>query len=433
MTTICNGIIVNEGRSFKGYITLDGQYIKTVGAGNAPADLGGQYIDAGGGYIMPGAIDDQVHFRDPGLTYKGDIQTESRAAVAGGVTSFMDMPNTKPQTVTRELWEQKVERASAVSPANFGFFFGATNDNLKDIAAVDPKSIPGVKVFMGSSTGGMLVDRVSALEGIFAESPVLVATHCEDEGIIQSNIAAYGSNATIFDHPAIRSAEACYKSSALAAEIATKYNARLHILHLSTEREMSIFDTRPTAQKRITGEVCVHHLWFCDKDYAAKGNFIKWNPSIKTEKDRAALREALASGKIDIAATDHAPHTLEEKEQPYILSPSGGPLVQHSVVAMMEMFSPEHTAEFMAHRVADCFQIEKRGYLRAGYYADIIVVAKDRWTVAKDNILYKCGWSPFEGTEFSHRIDRTFVNGNQVYGGGVVEDTIKGMPLKFNR
>lgn len=432
MTIIYNGTIVNEGHSFVGYVVIDGQRISKVGAGDVESSIKGDMVNANGGYIMAGVIDDQVHFRDPGLTYKGDIETESRAAVAGGVTSFMDMPNTVPQTTNREQLDKKFERAMAVSVANFSFFFGATNDNLKEVAAVDSSLVPGVKVFMGSSTGGMLVDRRTALESIFAESPVLVATHCEDEGIIQANIARFGDKATIFDHPTIRSAEACYKSSAMAAEIATKYNTRLHILHLSTQREMSIFETRPLSQKRITGEVCVHHLWFCDADYGTKGNFIKWNPAIKTAADRAALRNALIAGRVDIVATDHAPHTLPEKERPYITAPSGGPLVQHSLCAMLEMFSPEKSSELMSHRVAECFKIVDRGYLKEGYYADIVVVEKSSWTVGRENILYKCGWSPFEGTEFSYRVARTFVNGYQVYADGVVDSSVMGMPLKYN-
>lgn len=431
MIIIYNGQVVDSRHSYLGYVVVDGDRIATVGKGEPRMGLDAEYVDARGGYIMPGVIDDQVHFRDPGLTYKGDMQTESRAAIAGGVTSFMDMPNTNPQTTTAERLEQKFERAAAVSPANYSFFFGATNDNLREISKVDPRRTPGVKVFMGSSTGSMLVDRMSALEGIFSESPVLVATHCEDEGIVQKNIAAYGSSATIFDHPVIRSAEACYRSSALAVEIASKYNTRLHILHLSTERELSLFETRPLAEKRITNEVCVHHLWFCDADYARKGNFIKWNPAIKTAEDRAALRAGLENGRVDIVATDHAPHTLQEKQRDYLTAPSGGPLVQHSLTAMMEMFPATHVADYMAHRPAECFHIVDRGYLREGYFADIVIVDKERWTVAPENILYKCGWSPFDGDSFSHRVARTMVNGHWVYVDGVVDDGHKGMPLEF--
>lgn len=434
MIIIHNGIVVNRGEKFLGYVVIDGEFIASVGRGAYMGErCAAQMIDAAGGYIMPGAIDDQVHFREPGLTYKADLQSESRAAVAGGVTTYMEMPNTVPQTTTLDLLEQKFERAAEVSAANFSFYLGATNDNISQIRSINPKTTAGVKVFMGSSTGNMLVDRRLSLEAIFAESPVLVATHCEDEGIVQENIRKWGEGATIFDHATIRSAEACYRSSSLAAEIASKYGTRLHILHLSTAREMSIFEAKPLKDKKITGEVCVHHLWFCEADYARLGNFIKWNPSIKTAEDRAALREALTTGRVDIVATDHAPHTLEEKEKPYVQAPGGGPLVQHSLVAMLEMFSPEQVASYMSHRVAECFGVEKRGYLEAGQYADVVVVGRESWLVTPSNILYKCAWSPFTGQTFTHKVNYTLVNGRVAYDRGMVNPEVRGKAITFLR
>lgn len=430
---IYNGVIVNEGERYDGYVVIDGEMIASVGRGEYTGERYPSMIDARGGYIIAGAIDDQVHFRDPGLTYKADIATESRAAVAGGVTSYMEMPNTVPQTTTIENWERKNEHASTISAANYAFYLGATNDNIAQINALDPRRVPGVKVFMGSSTGGMLVDNQKRLEAIFAESPILVAIHSEDEAIIQANIARFGDRAVITDHPTIRSEEACYRSTARAIEIAARYNTRLHVLHLSTGRELTLFESRPLAEKRITNEICVHHLWFCDEHYAQKGNLIKWNPSIKTSADRAALREGVANGRVDIVATDHAPHTLDEKLKPYILAPSGGPLVQHSLVAMLEMFEVETVVEFMAHRVAVCFNVEKRGYLREGYFADIAIVEKSDWVVTRENVLYKCGWSPFEGVQFAHRVTSTFVNGAHVYNNGEIDCAIHSKPLTFNR
>ncbi len=436
MLIIYNGEVINEGERFCGYITSEGGRITKVGRGEPSKEeieAAADRVDAKGGYIMAGVIDDQVHFRDPGLTYKGDMESESRAAVAGGVTSFMDMPNTIPQTTTRELWEKKMERAAEVSVANYGFFLGATNDNIKEIENIDPRAIPGVKVFMGSSTGGMLVNNISRLEAIFAECPTLVATHCEDEGIIRSNIEKWGKSAVIGDHPLIRSAEACYRSSGTAVEIASKYGTRLHVLHLSTARELSLFeDNKPTFDKKITNEVCVHHLWFTDSDYKAKGNFIKWNPAIKTLEDREALRLGLQSGRVDIAATDHAPHSFEEKSRSYLEAPSGGPMVQHSLVAMLEIFPPEEVINYMAHRVADCLKVSERGRLREGYFADVIVVEKTQWSVTKENVLYKCGWSPMEGQEFSHRVAHTFVGGKHVYNRGTIDESIRGEALRFN-
>lgn len=432
---IYNGSIVNEGERFEGYLIIGGDRIEKVGRGayDGPRGVAIEMIDARGGYIIAGAIDDQVHFRDPGLTYKADIATESLAAVAGGVTSYMEMPNTVPQTTTIDLWERKMEHAASISAANYSFYLGATNDNLQQVSALDPRRVPGVKVFMGSSTGGMLVDNQKRLEAIFAESPVLVAIHSEDEALIQQNIARFGHHATIADHSTIRSEEACYRSTARAIEIAAKYNTRLHVLHLSTGRELTLFESRPLVEKRITNEVCVHHLWFSDDDYAAKGNFIKWNPSIKTAVDRAALREGLANGRVDIIATDHAPHTLDEKLKPYLQAPSGGPLVQHSLVAMLEMFPVETVVDFMSHRPAICFNVAERGYLREGYFADIVIVEREPWEVTRQNILYKCGWSPFEGVTFSHRVSRTLVNGVLLFADGELDCSIHSKPLTFNR
>lgn len=434
MLIIHNGTIVNRGERFEGYIIVQGDRIVQTERGQLTERPGqATFIDARGGYIIPGVIDDQVHFREPGLTYKADIQSESRAAVAGGVCSFMEMPNTVPQTTTIDLLEQKFERAAQVSLANFSFYLGATNDNIKEISKIDPLATAGVKVFMGSSTGNMLVDRRASLEAIFAESPVLVATHCEDESIVQANIAAWGEGAKITDHALIRSQEACYRSSAQAVEIASKYGTRLHILHLSTARELALFESRPLIEKKITNEVCVHHLWFSESDYKTKGNFIKWNPSIKTIADRDALRLALAGGRLDIVATDHAPHTLEEKMKPYTQAPGGGPLVQHSLVAMLEMFPVEQTVNYMCHRVAQCFRVVDRGFLDPGNFADIAIVKKEQWEVAPENILYKCGWSPFMGQRFSHRVSHTIVNGKVVYQNGELDDTHKGKALTYNR
>ncbi len=435
MTVIYNGEVVDRGARFSGYVVIQGDRIKGVHRGTPSREVleqASKVVDAHRGYIIPGVIDDQVHFRDPGLTYKGDIESESRAAVAGGITSFMDMPNTVPQTVTRELWEQKMERAAAVSVANYAFFLGANNENIKEIGAINPKILPGVKVFMGSSTGGMLVDRRDRLEAIFAECPTLVATHCEDEKIVQANIAKYGKDARAEDHPLIRSQEACYRSSAEAIDIASRYNTRLHVLHLSTAKELTLFESRPLSQKRITNEVCVHHLWFTDQDYSKYGNRIKWNPAIKTQNDRDALREGLRTGRVDIAATDHAPHTIEEKARQYTEAPSGGPMVQHSLVAMLEIFSPEEVVEYMAGRVAECLRVKERGSLTEGYYADVVVVEKCNWSVTSQNILYKCGWSPLEGTEFKHRVAHTFVNGNHVYNNGEIDSSSQGSALEFN-
>lgn len=441
-----NADIVNEGRVVRGYVLIEGDRIAGVGEGAyrpEGRDFEGRRIDAAGKLVMPGVIDDQVHFREPGLTEKGDIQSESRAAVAGGVTSYMEMPNTKPATVTIDELEKKFERAAEVSAANYSFYLGATNDNIAEVRRIDPKHVCGVKLFMGSSTGNMLVDDEKTLSAIFAESPVLVATHCEDERMIRAATeefrAKYGDAVTPAMHPLIRNAEACYRSSSRAVELADKYASDLHVLHLSSARELSLFDAKPLSDKKITAEVCVHHLWFSDKDYAAKGNFIKWNPAIKTVADRDGLREGLIAGKLDIVATDHAPHTLAEKSRPYWECPSGGPLAQHSLPAMLQMasdgvFTVAQVVEKMCHAPAVRYRVRERGFLRLGYFADIVIVdPASPWTVSRDNILYKCGWSPFEGQVFEHKVTHTIVNGRIAYENGVVDGSLRGCALEFNR
>jgi dihydroorotase len=443
-TLIKDATIINEGLKFRGSVLIDGEKIERVFPYTMPQDFdlsGVEIRDATGLYLIPGVIDDQVHFREPGLTHKGDIASESRAAVAGGITSFMEMPNTNPQTVTQELLEQKYQRAAEVSPANFSFYMGATNDNLEEVLKTDPTKVCGIKVFMGSSTGNMLVDDEKTLSEIFKTAPTLVATHCEDEATIQKNIGIargrYGENVPVSRHNHIRSDEACYKSSSKAVELASKFDTRLHILHLSTAKEMSLFSSGSVKNKKITAEVCVHHLWFDDRDYIKKGNFIKWNPAIKTAKDKEALWEALLTDKIDLIATDHAPHTREEKNNTYFKAPSGGPLVQHSLVAMLEMsnkgvITVEKVVQKMCHAPADLFRIDRRGYIREGYFADLVLIDPNQlWEVSPDNILYKCGWSPFEGQKFSHNVVSTFVNGQEVYKNGEVQDGLVGQRLKF--
>ncbi|MCD8103103.1 MAG: dihydroorotase [Alistipes sp.] len=441
------GTIVNDGRSFRGYILTEGDRIIRVGEGDYiprgsdPSAAG--RIDATGMLVLPGVIDDQVHFREPGLTRKGDIASESAAAAAGGVTSFMEMPNTSPPTTGMDGWEWKMERAAAVSAVNYAFWFGADNGNIAAVRRLDPRQVCGVKVFMGSSTGDMLVDNTGTLSAIFAESPVLVATHCEWEPMIVENSAAfrrkYGEDIAPAMHPLIRSAEACYRSSASAVELADRYGTDLHILHLSTARELSLFDAKPLKDKKITSEVCVHHLWFDDRDYAAKGNLIKWNPAIKTTADRDALRAGLLNGKVDVVATDHAPHTAEEKSRPYWQCPSGAPLVQHSLQSMLELavqgvLPVEKVVEKMCHAPADRFSVDGRGYLREGYYADIVLAAPSPYTVTRDNILYKCGWSPLEGTTFGYTVARTILNGRTVWtsASGFTGER-PAMPLAFRR
>ena len=444
-TIIKNGTIINDGERFTGSVVIDGECIDSIIRGELPESVAAstqRIIDATGKWVLPGAIDDQVHFREPGLTHKAEIATESIAAVAGGVTSFMDMPNTKPQTTTLEALDWKYEPAAQVSPAHYSFYIGATTDNFEALQPVDFSQVCGVKIFMGSSTGHRLVDNEKTLRRIFAEIPALIAVHCEEEHIIQANRKYYterfGEELPIFFHPLIRSAEACYASSSRAAELASQYGTRLHLLHLSTAREMSLLDAAPLAQKRITGEVCVHHLWFDDNDYAQYGNRIKWNPAIKTCGDRKALLEALRNNRLDVVATDHAPHLWSEKQGSCLKAASGGPLVQHSLQVMLELsqrgeFPLERVVEKMCHAPAQLYRIERRGYLRPGYYADLVVVDPHKpYTVTRDNILSKCGWSPFEGHTFPSSIERTFVNGNEVFAEGRLLNRTPGKRLTFH-
>ncbi len=444
-TLIKNATIINEGKKFSGSVLISGDTIETLFSTDIPINFDlteTEIIDATGLYLLPGIIDDQVHFRDPGLTHKGEIATESRAAVAGGVTSYMEMPNTKPQAVTQVLLEEKYIKAAAVSAANFSFYMGATNDNLDEVLKTDPSKVCGIKVFMGSSTGNMLVDKEETLAELFKNAPTLVATHCEDEKTISENseIARqrYGEQVPISRHAHIRSDEACYISSSKAVNLASKFNSRLHVLHLSSAKEMSLFQPGKVTDKNITAEVCVHHLWFDERDYIKHGTRIKWNPSIKSQKDKEALWEALLADKLDVIATDHAPHTLEEKHNTYFKAPSGGPLVQHSLVAMLEMskkgFIPvEKVIQKMSHAPADLFRIDRRGYIREGYFADLVLVDPNKsWKVSTNNILYKCGWSPFEGQEFSHQVIKTFVNGQLVYNHGIINKENQGKRLEFD-
>ncbi len=444
-TLIYNATIVNENKTFVGSVLIDNEFISKVFEENevTPEFLNNyKVIDAKGLYLIPGVIDDQVHFRDPGLTHKGDIYSESRAAIAGGVTSFMDMPNTNPQTISIEKLEEKWEIASEKSIANYSFYLGATNDNIKELHKVDKKKVCGIKVFMGASTGNMLVDNVKSLEQIFAETEILIATHCEKEEIIRENIARLkqelGENILVKYHPIIRNSEACYQSSEQAIELADKYGSKLHVLHLSTAQEMKLFDSKPLKDKKITGEVCVHHLWFSDRDYEKYGSLIKWNPAIKSVIDREALREALRNNKLDVVATDHAPHLLSEKEGNALKAASGGPLVQHSLQMMLELskqgnFTIPFVVNKMCHAPADLFQISKRGYIREGYYADLVLLEEKQYTVSQDNILYKCGWSPLLNQTFSYSIRNTFVNGKLVFDGKNINSETRGKLLEFER
>ncbi len=444
---ICGATIVNEGLLAIGDVFIIDDIIEKIVLHKDGLDYNYsdyEVINASGLHLFPGVIDDQVHFRDPGLTYKGDIYTESKAAVAGGITSFMDMPNTIPNCLTQKILEEKYKYAATVSLANYSFYMGASNNNINEIVKTNPKNICGIKVFMGSSTGNMLVDKDDALSQIFELAPTLVAVHCEDEKTVVSNNThyynKYGDDAPTSIHPKIRSAEACYLSSAKAVKLAKKYNTRLHVLHLTTQKEMSLFDNTLTlADKKITAEVCVHHLWFSEEDYDRKGNFIKWNPSIKAKTDKDALLAALLDNKIDVVATDHAPHTLEEKERPYFKAPSGGPMVQHSLTAMLQLYhnnkiTLEQITEKMCHNPAILFNINNRGYIKKGYKADLVLVdLKKNWEVKKENVLYKCGWSPMEGEIFNSQVITTFVNGNCVYSKGRFYENIKGERLTFNR
>ena len=441
---IKNAKIVNEGTIFEGDVLIENEFIVEIAETISAKSSATKIINAEGNYLIPGMIDDQVHFREPGLTHKGDIASESRAAVAGGITSFIEMPNTNPQTTTIELLEEKFAIAAEDSMANYSFMFGGTNDNLEEILKVNPKTVAGLKLFLGSSTGNMLVDNEQVLEKIFSSTPLLIAVHCEDEETIKNNLAKYkeeyGDDIPMKFHHLIRSEEACYISSSKAVELAKKTGARLHVFHLSTAKEMSLFTNKiPLEEKKITAEVCIHHLWFTNEDYNKKGTLIKWNPAVKTQADKDALWEALNDGRIDVIATDHAPHTLAEKKNPYTSAPSGGPLVQHAVVALFEAFhqgkiTVEKIVEKMAHNPAKIFKIEKRGFIKEGYYADVVIVdAGLPWSVKKENILYKCGWSPFENFTFKSRITHTFVNGEMVYNNFKVKDVRAGKRLSFNR
>jgi dihydroorotase len=438
---IKNSHVVNEGKIVHADVLVESGRIaridRDISHGNA------EVLDAAEQYLFPGVIDDQVHFREPGLTHKGEIYTEAKAAVAGGVTSFMEMPNTVPNTLTQELLEQKYILAKDKSLANYSFFMGASNGNIEEVLKTDASSVCGIKIFMGSSTGNMLVDSISSLENIFSKSNMLIATHCEDEATIRSNMEKfrnkYGEDVPMEYHPQIRSEEACYKSSSLAVSLAKKYNTRLHILHISTAKELELFDNKtPLKEKRITAEACIHHLWFDESEYARLGTRIKWNPAIKSKKDKDAILKGVLENKIDVIATDHAPHTIEEKKQSYFKAPSGGPLVQHSLVAMLELYhqgkiSLEKIAEKMSHAVADCFRIKERGYIREGNYADLVLVNLNApWKVSKDNLYYKCGWSPFEGTIFQSAVTHTFVSGHLVYRNGKFDESKKAMRLAFN-
>ncbi|HSO86088.1 MAG TPA: dihydroorotase [Draconibacterium sp.] len=444
-TLIKNATIINEGSRFKGSVLIEGEKIKKIFPQIIPSNIDltdTEIIDANGLYLIPGVIDDQVHFREPGLTHKGDILSESRAAAAGGITTYMEMPNTNPQAVTQELLDDKYKRAAEVSAANFSFYMGATNDNLDEVLKTDPKKVCGIKVFMGSSTGNMLVDDENTLSEIFKNAPTLVATHCEDEKTILKNIeiarGRYGENVPMSRHAHIRSDEACYISSSKAVELASKFNTRLHVLHLTSAKEMSLFNAGKVTDKNITAEVCVHHLWFDELDYIKLGTKIKWNPSIKSKKDKDALWEALLADKIDVIATDHAPHTIEEKNNTYFKAPSGGPLVQHSLVAMLEMskkgfIALEKVIQKMCHAPADLFRIEKRGYIREGYFADLVLIDPNQsWVVSPENILYKCGWSPFEGVEFSNKVVAAYINGVPAFKNDKINESVKGERITFN-
>lgn len=440
---IKNATIVNEGKTFSGSVLINGQFIESINPQQIDESMCDQVIDAKGLYLLPGMIDDQVHFREPGLTHKAEIFTESRAAVAGGITSFMEMPNTVPNTLTQDLLQDKYDIAAERSIANYSFFFGASNDNLEEVLKTNKNNVCGIKVFMGSSTGNMLVDDTDTLEGLFKECEMLIATHCEDETTVRTNLAKYkelyGDNIPFHLHPVIRNEEACYKSSSKAVELATKHNTRLHILHISTGKETTLFSDAPMSEKRITAEACTHHLWFNDTFYKEKGPWIKWNPAVKSEEDRKQIIKAVKDGRIDVLATDHAPHTIIEKNNPYTSAPSGGPLVQHALVALLQMtksnqFTIEEIVQKFAHNVAEMFKIDKRGFIKEGYYADLVLVDPESpWEVQKGNIMYKCGWSPFEGTTFDHKVISTFVNGRMVYDNGEILEGDSGMRLLFNR
>ncbi len=442
---IKDATIINEGRKFKGSVLISNGIIEKTFEEPLETEINeAAILNAANKVLIPGVIDDHVHFREPGLTSKADIFSESRAAVAGGVTSFMDMPNTKPPATTRAILDEKYRIAAVSSLANYSFYIGATESNIKELLDINPREVCGIKIFMGSSTGNMLVNNIEVLKEIYGQSPLLIAAHCEDEETILKNTAKYrkkyGQNINVSCHPLIRNTEACYKSSSMAVELALKYNARLHILHVTTEKELELFSSSiPAKEKRITSEVTVHHLWFSDRDYEKLGTKIKCNPSIKSNNDKDALFGALMSSKIDLIATDHAPHTIQEKNNPYIKAPSGIPMIQHSLPAMLEFhhqgrISLELIVEKMCHTPADIFQIEKRGYIKEGYWADLVLLDLNRkWTVSRENILYKCKWSPFESLNFNSAVSHTFVNGNLVYQEGSIIESSIGKRLLFNR
>ncbi len=439
---IKNGTIVNEGKSFIGDLLIEGERIKKIA--NTIESNNAEIIDASGCYVIPGLIDDQVHFREPGLTHKANIATESKAAAAGGITTFIEQPNTVPNATTQKLLQDKFDIAAKSSYVNYSFMFGGTNDNLEELLKTNPKNVAGIKLFLGSSTGNMLVDNPEILEKIFASTNMIISVHCEDEQTIRDNTAfykeKYGDNIPMELHPIIRSEEACYISSSKAVELAKKTGARLHVFHLSTAKETELFrNDIPLEEKQITAEVCVHHLWFSDSDYKSKGSHIKWNPAVKTAVDREGLWKALLDDRIDVIATDHAPHTIEEKSNPYTSAPSGGPLVQHALLALLEKvkdntFSVEKLVEKACHNPSKLFQVEERGYLREGLFADVVIVNPNKpQKVTKESLHYKCGWSPFEDYEFSSTVQQTFVNGNLIYNQGDFNDSIKGKRLTFNR
>ncbi len=439
---IRNAVVVNEGTSFDADVLVRDGFIERI----APEGIGDVRVpefDAEGRLLLPGVIDDQVHFREPGLTHKDDLAHASAAAAAGGVTSFMEMPNTVPQTLTQELLEQKYALGADHSLVNYSFYMGVSNDNLDEVLRTDPATVCGLKAFLGSSTGNMLVDDPSTLDELFRKAHLLLAIHAEDESTVRTNlqaaIARWGEHIPLSRHPVIRDAEACYKSSSNAVALAKEHGTRLHVLHISTAREIELFAPGPLEKKRITAEACIHHLWFTDADYTEKGAFIKWNPAVKTEADRAAIRQAVIDDRIDVIATDHAPHTLEEKAQPYAKCPSGGPLIQHSLVAMLELasqgvFTLAQVVEKLCHAPARLFQVDRRGYIREGHHADLVLVDRAApWVVDRSNLLYKCGWSPFEGQRFGSQVVRTWVNGRLVFADGAVDRSVRGQRLRFDR
>ncbi|HQV39393.1 MAG: dihydroorotase [Flavobacteriales bacterium] len=435
--------VVNEGHVTPADVLVRDGFIERVATEGIGSARAVKELDGKGRHLLPGAIDDQVHFREPGLTYKEDIAHGSAAAVAGGITTFMEMPNTVPQTLTQDLLTLKYAMGAASSVANYSFYMGASNSNIEEVLRTDPKTVCGLKAFLGSSTGDMLVDNEETLDRLFKEAHMILAVHAEDEPTIRRNMAEakarYGEDIRIGQHPFIRSAEACWRSSSTAVALAKMHGTRLHVLHISTARELELFEPGPLEGKRITAEACVHHLWFTDADYAKKGTLLKWNPAVKTAEDRDALRQAVKDGRIDVVATDHAPHTVEEKANPYTSCPSGGPLVQHALPAMLELmhqgvFTLQEVVEKMCHAPARLFQVKDRGFIREGQHADLVLVDLDApWTVAKENLLYKCGWSPFEGQRFRSRVLRTWVNGQLAYAEGEVDRSVRGMRAMFDR